>query len=175
MPRPVKKRRVALPEKIGKIRQHLTDNYSIFPDDLNDQKNGHMLLLTIANDRSIGKTLKVVAEKVPCKITPAQLRSLLNRTKKFQGGVNDAAMEKYSSLCCESYTLFHPIQEDQQPHPEESQPGHSDNSAQLELDHSHPDLEPGLVDLEEPQPAPSDSLEQSERALTMDPETPLPG
>lgn len=38
MPRPVKKRRVALPEKIGKIRQHLTDNYSIFPDDLNDLK-----------------------------------------------------------------------------------------------------------------------------------------
>ena len=175
MPRPVKKRRVALPEKIGKIRQHLTDNYSIFPDDLNDLKNGHMLLLTIANDRSIEKTLKVVAEKVPCKITPAQLRSLLNRTKKFQVGVNDAAMEKYSSLCCESYTLFHPIQEDQQPDPEEPPPGHSDNSAQLELDHSHPDPEPGLADLEEPQPGPSDSLEQSERALTMDPETPLPG
>ena len=117
----------------------------------------------------------MVAEKVPCKITPAQLRSLLNRTKKFQGGVNDAAMEKYSSLCCESYTLFHPIQEDQQPDPEEPQPGHSDNSAQLELDHSHPDPEPGLADLEEPQLGPSDSLEQSERALTMDPETPLPG
>jgi hypothetical protein len=75
----------------------------------NDQQSGHMLLLTIANDRSIGKTLKVVAEKDPCKITPAQLRSLLNRTKKFQVGVNDAAMEKYSSLCCESYTLFHPV------------------------------------------------------------------
>jgi hypothetical protein len=44
MPRPVKKRRVALPEK---IRQHLTDNYSIFPDDLNDLKNGHMLDLQV--------------------------------------------------------------------------------------------------------------------------------
>ena len=84
MPRPVKKRRVALPENIGKIRQHLTDNYSIFPDDLNDLKNGHMLLLTIANDRSIGKTLKVVAEKSSMQITPAQLRSLLNGQRSFR-------------------------------------------------------------------------------------------
>jgi hypothetical protein len=64
MPRTVKNRRVALPEKIGKIRQHLTDNYSIFPDDFNDQQNGHMLLLTIANDRSIGKTLRSSCAKL---------------------------------------------------------------------------------------------------------------
>jgi hypothetical protein len=43
-----------------------------------------MLLLTIANDRSIGKTLKVVAEKSSMQITPAQLRSLLNGQRSFR-------------------------------------------------------------------------------------------
>ena len=55
---PVKKRRVALPEKIGKIRQHLTDNYSIFPDDLNDLKNGHMLLLPLLMTDPLERRLK---------------------------------------------------------------------------------------------------------------------
>ena len=152
MPRPVKKRRVALPEKIGKIRQHLLDHYSIFPEDVKDLKNGHVILLHIDNDRSIGKTLKV-----QCQITPAPLQSLLNRTKKFQGGVNNAAMEKYSSLCCESFKSVHHIQEDQQLDPEEPQ-GHSDPE-QSEL---------GLANLDEPQPGPSYSLEQSEQVLDAD-------
>lgn len=124
-----------MPEKMGKIRQYLTDHFNTLPDNLNDFRNGHLLLLHIINYKSIGKTIDTVVENLPCRITQAQLRSLLNRAKKFKSIDGDAAMTKYSCLCCEPYTSFDPIQEDPQPvlDPEESQPGLSDCTCKLLL------------------------------------------
>ena len=121
--KPPKKRKLALPAKVGKIRQYLTDNFSIFPEELKNFKNGHVLLQYIINDSSTTMTRMAVMKKLPsCVINLSQLQSLLTQAKKFKNLRRDSEMEKYTSLCNQ---LFNPVNED--PEPETSKLEHFDS------------------------------------------------
>ena len=58
---PKKKQKVA--RKPGKILQYLTNDFSLFPDDLNNLKNGHILFIYTTNDSSVTKTINAVNKK----------------------------------------------------------------------------------------------------------------
>ncbi|XP_071787284.1 uncharacterized protein [Asterias amurensis] len=145
---PPKKRKLALPAKVGKIRQYLTDNFSIFPEELKNFKNGHVLLQYIINDSSRTKTIMAVMKKLPsCVINLSQLQSLLTQAKKFKNLRRDSEMEKYASLCNQ---LFNPVNED--PEPETSKLEHFDSPKELEP-------QPGTSQQLDPQPGTSQQLD----------------
>lgn len=128
---PAKKRRVALPtlDKMGKIRQYLTDQFCLFPEELKNLKSGHILLQYFENDNSSTKTIKSVMDRLPCSIKHSQLLSLLNKANKFKNIGRECDREKYETLCHQPYTLFDPVHQgpmSDAPHPE---PGPSENLA----------------------------------------------
>ena len=51
-----------VPEKTGKTRQYLMDNFCHLPDDVNALKNGHMLFIFFTNDQSTAKTIRTVKD-----------------------------------------------------------------------------------------------------------------
>ena len=163
MPRPPKKRRGELPEKIGKIRQHLINHFSILPDSLSGLRNGHLLLLHIMEDKSIARTIKAPVANLPCRISPAQLQSLVHRAKKFTTVTRDSDMMKYESLCSESYTLFDPALENPQPVLEPTELQIDERQPQPGTSASNPDTP--LCRAAEPLKTPSSSVRSTPRQL----------
>ena len=173
---PPRKKRKVVPEKTGKTRQYLMDNFCHVPDDVNALKNGHMLFIFFANDQSIAKTIRTVKETLQCRILPHQLVTLLGKSiHKFRNLSRDSDMEKFSTVCSEAYTGFTPPDEPEpgpsmpgEPEPGPSMPGEPAPGPSMpgepEPGPSMPgEPEPGPSTPQEPNPVPTPSSRSSQR------------